>query len=176
MLQTVYLEKFLTFSLLYIFLLSAVHVSCPNNYSITWHNVQKNTTTRHATSMKKSNFQLWALAFMAENRVPFTSSDKGECVSATSVPLNTFLPGMEDWECLRQRMEVIVQRILTRNVLCFAELEGNVVKHIPHEHSKESAKSSNLVSHIPYNLFMLAVCAVKCFGTNNEECKFFNDK
>ncbi len=62
---------------------------------------------------------------------------------AQDLPFETFLPCHKDWVKLRQRMVIIVQRILVQQFDC---LNTKVTKHVPHLYSEEMCKKSHVVS------------------------------
>lgn len=92
---------------------------------------------------------LWANAYAAQNRVESSASglDEGvHCLQAKDIPISAFLPSQGDGTVLRERMEVLVSRILVDNIPHFQEFYRDVVTwQIPHPYSQEASTRSNLV-------------------------------
>ena len=116
-----------------------------------WDNVGKKMV-RHKQSEDKSNpYQMFAMTLMVRNRISVTHlvDPQFRAVPATTLPLNVVLPKPDDWNCLRERMVVMVSRSLRENIPSLKDIK--VSEHIAHEHSKESAKRSDVVRvRIPY--------------------------
>ena len=91
---------------------------------------------------------MFAMTLMVNNRVPVAPDINAErnTVAATHLPLNIFLPSDGDWDVLRERMVVIVSRILRENIPTLRHI--SVCKHIEHQYSKDSAKRSEWVSRL----------------------------
>jgi hypothetical protein len=90
---------------------------------------------------------LWANAYAALNRV-----DRSELMGntltldAVEIPISAYVPSSNDLDELRERMEIIVSRILCQHVPHFKQFYNDVVCwHISHQYSAESAKPSTLV-------------------------------
>ena len=56
-----------------------------------------------------------------------------------------YLHMFQDWEMLRTRMKVIVQRILVDNLPAMEHLQDAVQRHIPHQYSELSSEKSVFV-------------------------------
>ncbi len=117
-------------------------------FSVTWDNVQRMAFRRHVTSLLGNKFHLWALSFLTENRIGFLHLyDNEPTRDASLIPLHHFLPSEEDWTMLRQRMEVIVERLIVE--ICDGMTEtfyDCVTYHVPHQYTKESSEKSYIVS------------------------------
>ena len=92
---------------------------------------------------KQNKMHLWALAFAAQNRIGFNHLLSQETVRAQDIALHLFLPTKDDNNLLRNRMEIIVQRILKDHMNVFADCD--VCEHITHDYSTESASKSRIV-------------------------------
>lgn len=66
--------------------------------------------------------------------------------NAIDIPLENFLPAQNDWDFLRRRMTVMVERILTKHIKVLVDYRDVVVQNIPHQYSKYSSKKSNIVN------------------------------
>ena len=82
--------------------------------------------------------------FALKDRVAYDDENGDARVSATSMPLYTFLPCQEDYAILKERMVVIVQRILREHTTLYRAAEA--VHHIPHKYATEVAVKSDFVS------------------------------
>jgi hypothetical protein len=65
---------------------------------------------------------------------------------AAEIPLEDFLPKIEDRPVLKSRMCTIIQRILASNLTYFYECKSDIEWHIPHKFSEASAEKSEIVS------------------------------
>ena len=92
---------------------------------------------------KQNKMHMWALAFAARNRIGFGHLTSEATVRAQDIPLHLFLPTKYDAELQRNRMEVIVQRILRDHMPEFQDCV--VCDHIPHDYSAESSIKSRIV-------------------------------
>ena len=90
---------------------------------------------------------IWAMAYAAKNRVNCRQQVvEREVKRATEIPIDVFVPSEQTFDSIRQRMGIIVQRILCQHMPHFEEhYADTVIQHIHHEHSDESAKKSELV-------------------------------
>ena len=68
--------------------------------------------------------------------VTFKGDDPDATVPASDMTLHTFLPTQEDYNKLKERMIIIVQRILQEYSTMFRDT--NVQHHIPHTHNLPS--------------------------------------
>ncbi len=67
-------------------------------------------------------------------------------MTCTAIPAMSFLPTQQDWDDVRVRMEVIVQRVLVQIVPWLKSLRHRVSDHIEHEYSNDMAVRSNVVN------------------------------
>ena len=70
----------------------------------------------------------------------------GHEIPASLIPLDVILPDQNVYDYLKQRMEVIVERIICKHVTYFKE-NVKPVKHIKHRYSEQSKIKSKLVSN-----------------------------
>lgn len=119
-------------------------------YSLVWDNVGKLVKKGQQTSTNKTVYAMFANTLMIENRISFNHMKNLEHVDieATDLPLDVFLPRTEDWNMLKKRMGILVQRVLVTYVPSLEIQRNNVCWHIEHEFSDESASKSNIVSRI----------------------------
>ena len=90
-------------------------------YGICWDNVQKQSHARYQSRKRRNQMHLWALAFIYKNRISFRHLDvnRADTIPATDLSLHRYLPDQDDWNAVRSRMEVIVQRILVQRLTHF---------------------------------------------------------
>jgi len=90
---------------------------------------------------------LWANAYAARNCVPDHSKTYAlSTMAACDIPLLSFLPSAEDADMLRERMAVIVARILVSHIDYFSEnCSAAVTRHIYHPNTSASAVKTQLV-------------------------------
>lgn len=85
---------------------------------------------------------------MAGNRVPSTNlvcNSSDELVKAIDIPVDSFIPNDKDFGSLRNRMEILVGRILVRHLDWFKmHFENISTPHILHGHSVETSQKSVL--------------------------------
>uniref|UniRef100_A0A8W8ILQ2 DUF6589 domain-containing protein n=1 Tax=Magallana gigas TaxID=29159 RepID=A0A8W8ILQ2_MAGGI len=112
-------------------------------YCITWDNVGKMIKACHQSTERQNKMMLWALAYGAVNRIP-TTHLSDSCVKAADIPLQKFLPMEEDITEIKKRMEIIVARIIQKNMPYFHSC--TVVSHIRHSFWRESSKKSKVIN------------------------------
>eukprot|EP00057_Strongylocentrotus_purpuratus_P016909 XP_011671383.1 PREDICTED: uncharacterized protein LOC100889150 [Strongylocentrotus purpuratus] len=78
-----------------------------------------------------------------KNRISFRDLQEEAPKKACELPLTVYLPNQGDYEELRMRMQVMVERILQANLSLFANQP--VTGHIPHEYSSQCAEQSEYV-------------------------------
>ena len=84
-------------------------------FPLCWDNVGKKVMTRHPTSTTSNTYMNMALGYMAVNHV--SSADRvwdstDELNKANDIPVDSFVPTDIDFGNLRDRMEVVVGRII----------------------------------------------------------------
>ena len=89
---------------------------------------------------------LWANAYAVKNRVEITD-ESSHVEQAQDLPLSIYFHSQEDEENLRERMSILVSRIVCHHIPHFKENYSDVVcRHVKHEFSKEMKQKSELVS------------------------------
>ena len=95
----------------------------------------------------------WASAYAARSRVPYTITvcEQRPTRTARDIALSSYLPNADDMTMLRQRLAVIVSRLVTHHVTYFKQhCSSAPQRHIIHQHSAESAVKSELVTNAFY--------------------------
>lgn len=119
-----------------------------SGYTLCWDNIQIDSEARHQGLTQNSKIHLLALCYAAENRVPTVDLEvhRNNTVPALSLPLDTYLPQPEDYNALRDRMVVLVERLIVEEFAFFHAYRDVVLKHIPHKYSTEMSRQSSVVS------------------------------
>ena len=129
-------------------------------YAFVIDNVQWLAHAGHAGKENKNKMHLVCNGYAAKNRVSCRHLTDEVTKKASEIPLTDILPSQADFESLKERMEVIVQRILVKNLKCFEEVAEAVEQHIPHQYSAESAQKTECVSiDINYILLLYQSCS-----------------
>ncbi len=69
----------------------------------------------------------------------------GKVASLTSLSVDSFLPTLDDVQCIKSNLIVIVSRILTRYIHGLSPLSKSIPKHILHKYSNEMSRKSDVV-------------------------------
>ena len=106
-------------------------------------NVGIEEVSRHQ-GLKNKTVHVWTSAFAVKHRVLSRAEDPRPITSAREIPLSAFLPDPEDMDQRRERMVVVVQRILVAHLDHFSRCSppGSV----QHEHSDQLATKSDVVT------------------------------
>ncbi|XP_076101214.1 uncharacterized protein LOC143071009 [Mytilus galloprovincialis] len=116
-------------------------------YTVCWDNVGKHTVARHQSRESINVMHNWALAYIAENRVPtIRKNPEPPTILAMDIPVMTFLPTKEDFLQLKNRMTVMVERILATYVKTYEEEKETAFNPIKHEKWDSSIKKSKIIN------------------------------
>ena len=114
-------------------------------FALVWDNTQKLVQTRNQSRTSKNEMLLWANGYAAKNRVDCSSAETSlATLKAADIPLTAFLPSADDYECLKDRMLVMVTRILAHHVPFFRQ-HAVITHHAKHSYTAESAVKSEIV-------------------------------
>ena len=136
---------------LLVFALSPKCIILDPGYNFTWDNTQLEVQARHQSTERRNKMLLWANAFITGNRVSFRHLYHADTVyvPASIIPLDVILPSQDDYDSVRFRMEILVERILCKYIEHFKQYYSEItVAHIPHIYSGEAEKKSQIVSSI----------------------------
>lgn len=122
-------------------------------------------------SERQNKMLLWALSYCVENRIPLTYLDNDIRKHAVEIPIEKFLPSQDDCREIRNRMNLVVARILVQEIPFFQRHFSECVpKHIRHRFWRESSKKSNVVNIFIYIskswVFLEEWICVQTFFTN----------
>ncbi len=115
-------------------------------YSLCWDNVQMETKAKEQCRQRQNRMNLWANSFACLNRVNVMHLNDRRVVRASLLPLSAFLPMPDVLENIRNRMRIMVERILTTHLDAFKPLQDKITWHIPHEYTAEMRHNSKLVT------------------------------
>lgn len=98
-------------------------------FCITWDNIGKMVMACHQRTARQNKMMLWALAYCAENRIS-TTHFSNNSVNAADIPLQKFMPIEGYLTEIKQRMDIIVAKIIQHEMPDF--ISCSVVPHITH--------------------------------------------
>ena len=88
----------------------------------------------------------WINQYITFDRVPSPHlDDQHPLADLKELPLTEYLLSQEEEKQFRSNITVLVARVLTKMVPCFAHIKDAVPKHIPHLYSKEMASKSVII-------------------------------
>ena len=103
-----------------------IFFSTDPGYALVIDNVQWLARAGHAGRGKKNQMHLVCNGFAAKNRVSFRHLTDNTQKPASEIPISQILPSQDDYESLKTRMTVIVERILVNNMDCFEDAAETV--------------------------------------------------
>ncbi|XP_023286175.1 uncharacterized protein LOC111672837 isoform X1 [Seriola lalandi dorsalis] len=107
--------------------------------------LQVPSVSRSDSADRGYSFVTWAFRFAHQVRVNFRYLH-GDPIKAVEVSPYSVLPTRQTYESLRQRMKIIVMRIIADNLEVLKGPRGRVVRHIPHIYSDRMKEQSTTVS------------------------------
>lgn len=121
-----------------------------------WDNIQKHIRVRNQSKDKQNNMILWANAYAVKNRIQEDLQYPQLTVHARDLPMSTYFHTSEDILTLKDRMVVLVSRILVKHVPHFTKYYRDVVQwHIKHKYSEQMKVKNETVSEISVDLFII---------------------
>ena len=112
-------------------------------YSLCYDNVGFTVVSRHQGFSQKKDARTITSSFAVLDRVPSETVEK-PTVQCEDMNVREILPSVKDHAVRRDRMRVIVERIVVAHVPEFKHCP--VVSHIPHSFSEEMARKSETFS------------------------------
>ena len=113
-------------------------------HKIVFDNIGKDVKPRHMTSDNQTRSLHYVQSYAVKDRVNY------DCLSSerrTEVCVFDILPTKEDYDILKKNFAVLVSRVMVKFIPYFtSDYKELPTKHIPHEHSKEMATKSEIVS------------------------------
>nr|XP_033499074.1 uncharacterized protein LOC117267333 isoform X1 [Epinephelus lanceolatus] len=120
-------------------------------YTFSWGKVRVPSVSRSDSTDRGYTFVTWAFRFAHQVRVNFRYLH-GLPVKAVEVSPYRILPSKQAYESLRQRMKILVMRIIADNLTALKGPRGRVMRHVPHIYSilmKEESTTVSLGAVIP---------------------------
>ena len=128
--------------------LQSSHSQCePPSYQVIGDNIDLYVKTKHMTSNRQNKSIHWFVMNAIQDRVIAEGLDNSHQIRPIMEVENAaFLPSKDDNNDLLHDFVPLVTRVLSENVPAFACFRDVVVRHIPHEYSKEMKTKSPQVS------------------------------
>ena len=115
-------------------------------YKLVFDNIDKNVKPRH---MRSDNH---CTTCNHMHRVNYDSISNEQ---STEVNVFDILPAEEDYKSLKMNIAILVSRVIVKLFPFFtSDYKGLPIKHIPHEHSSEMARKSEIHSDRSYCLLI----------------------
>ena len=109
-----------------------------SGFAFVFDNVQFETMTKHHSMARKKSFHLFTMSLAVKDRIhPTANTDTIDKCPAVDLSDCVFIPGLDDYNVLRKHLTVVVQSILADYVPIFEGMRDHVMRHVPHEFSKE---------------------------------------
>ncbi len=119
---------------------------CPS-YQIIGDNVDLHQRPTHRSMDRKDRDHHWFHLYAVGDRVTGQDlSNDAPIAGIAKLPLQTFLPSLEECRQLRQEFGILISRVIVEKMAYFAPLKPIVPVHIQHAHAAEMKKKSELVS------------------------------
>ncbi|VDI07571.1 Hypothetical predicted protein [Mytilus galloprovincialis] len=83
---------------------------------------------------------------MAENRIPTVNLSNNETMSVIDIPVPTFLPSEEDFQQLKIRMAVMVERVISKYLVKYKDDKEAAFTPIQHEEWEKSTRKSKSIN------------------------------
>lgn len=119
---------------------------CPT-YQIVGDNVDLHQHPTHRSMERKEKDHHWFHLFATRDRITGISlSDDAPTADIATLPLQTFMPSVEECHQLREEFGVLISRVLVEKMAYFSPLKPVVPAHILHKHSDVAKNKSEFVS------------------------------
>ncbi len=133
-------------------------------FSLVYDNTQWETTARHQ-GKNKNKMTIVTNALAVEHRVPAAKCED-RTVDAHDIPVDTYVQQEPDDETLAEYALSEIDKAIVGNVPHFKGYKDVAVWHVPHQHSREMAEKSKVVS--PY-FYIFTPCVSVCVTTRPAE-------
>ena len=116
-------------------------------YRIVGDNIDYFIQARVQTKDDKNQSIHWTQQYAALDRVNDTSLDNTEPQKLLKdLQLVSLLPVKEVQESFKRNCAILVSRVISKYLQVFKHMQDVVVRHIPHAHSEEMSRKSEIVS------------------------------
>lgn len=117
------------------------------SYVLVGDNIDKAVTARHMTMDHQSQSLHYFHCYAALDRIDFHDLDNSSPIgNVGTLPLEIFLPSMEDCDALRNNYVVLLAREIVDKVPYFEVFADSVPGHIVHQYTEELSCKSSIVS------------------------------
>ena len=116
-------------------------------------NVDLTQKASHETVERKKQDHHWFHLMAVKDRVVAEDIPKKSPTDIKKLPLQTFLPSIEDCHNLHTELTVLVARVLVAHLVSFKAFSDLIPQHIEHKCSAEMAKKSEIVSSVVLCLY-----------------------
>lgn len=119
-------------------------LSLNSGYKLVFDNIDKNIKPRYMRSDSQTLSLHYVQMYGVKDRVDYSTYSS---LKQTEANLYSILPGLNDYELIKNDFVVVVSRIIQDNLAFFGDdFKNLVVQHIPHKYSKEMSTKSEVVS------------------------------
>jgi len=136
-------------------LLSSLHYKgeCEDypSYQIIGDNVDLHQRTPHQSMKRKDKDHHWFQMYAVRDRV--TGRDlpnNAPIADVTKVPLQTFLPSVEECNHIREEFGVLIARVIVEKLEYFSPLKPVVPEHMKHKYTDLMRLKSDMVGTVCY--------------------------
>ena len=123
-----------------------IHFIFKPGYTLCWDNVGRQIKARHQTRNHGNQYLIWALAFLAKNRVNTTTYVDETTINAVDIATDAFMLTGDDVRLIRDKMIIVIGEVLAKNLKCLEPLKDVSRRRPKHMHSDESRQKSEIVS------------------------------
>ena len=109
-------------------------------------NVDLTQKASHETVERKKQDHHWFHLIAVKDRVVAEDKPRKSPIDIRKLPLQTFLPSVEDCHNLHTELTVLVARVLVTHLVSFKPFSDLIPQHIEHKYSAEMAKKFEIVS------------------------------
>lgn len=141
-------------------------------FKIVGDNVDKSIKPRQETSDDHTKSLHYFHSFAVQDRCDMSSFNDDPCLcDVNDGDVCVVLPNEDDNATIRKNVTVLVSRVLRKHFTFFQNNVGPIIRHIPHQYSKEMSQKSNVVS---INIISIkddkfSIIHVGSFGSTDKE-------
>ena len=118
-------------------------------YILVGDNLDKDVSPRDMRVSHQTKSLHYFHSYAVKDRTNFSAcSNEASVIDIKSLPLNLFLPSLNDCKKLRDNYIILVSRVLVNHLNFLSSLKDCVPQHIEHIYSREMAEKSDIVCEI----------------------------
>ena len=123
-------------------------------YQIIGDNVDIHQRASHQSMERRDRDHHWFHLYAVRDRVTGVElPNDSPTADISQLPLNTFLPSVQDCNSLRSEFGVFISRVITEKIPYLHTCRDIVLQHIPHKYSTEMMRKSEIVSVVTFPYF-----------------------